>query len=362
MTVEHSPLSVSDPEEDPQAIVVAKPSSSSSSTIMEPMSMNVNDNDDRDDNDNNGLLVMVQGSKGETQQQPPPYRNTCFAITFVGQLFAVTIVALAVGVPRLQQLGGAPTIDNDFVRDDDENGFSGGENGSAGMAVVWIMMMMMMMLVVVLALTAIGLSGLFVYIMSRYSASIVKVVLVASPVVFVLFGWTTLMASNDDPIQQVFARVWFCIALVSVLYASCSWRHRFLASANLTTGLAAVRAHHGIVSVSLLLALLGSVFSIIWCVAVVGVFFSSKPECVNNDVVSQQSIVCPNDFTNLYLFLLLLSYYWTHSTLRVRPSSSSSTCQAVPETEPIQNCDALYIIYIGHYKSDCGWYSGNLVV
>ena len=198
MTVEHSPLSVSDPEEDPQAIVVAKPSSSSSSTIMEPMSMNVNDNDDRDDNDNNGLLVMVQGSKGETQQQPPPYRNTCFAITFVGQLFAVTIVAFAVGVPRLEQLGGAPTIDNDFVRDDDENGFSGGENGSAGMAVVWIMMMMMMMLVVVLALTAIGLSGLFVYIMSRYSASIVKVVLVASPVVFVLFGWIDGVQRRSD--------------------------------------------------------------------------------------------------------------------------------------------------------------------
>ena len=341
MTFKHDRLSASASAEDTQAIMVG----TTTEPTMKPMS--IGDNDGNDNND--GVVEGVEWEKG--QMQPPAYRDKWFAVVFFLQLLTVTIVAFAVGIPQLEQIGAAP---NDFVNGDDHfdnaSASSSSGNGSAGIAVL--------MFIGVSALAAIALSGLSLFLMNRFSESCVKVAFVASPVVFVLFG-LILLASNDD-VQQAFAGVWFMIALISVLYAYCYWSHIPFASANLKTALSAIGAHYGVVSVSFLVTMLGSVFSIVWWVAVGGVILSEPADCRNANGQQQQPQPddCQNDFTNIYFFMLLLSYYWTHYTLQVSTHTHHDPQQQQQHVYTLTNPYS----YIGHYKSDGGWYGGNLVV
>ena len=308
MTFQHNPLSVSDPE-DTQTIVFARTPTQPSSTIMEPMS--IDDESGNDDDGDDGVVRDSTQANGQTQ--PPAYRNICFAVTFVLQLFAVIIVAFALGVPRFEQIVAGT---NDFFRDDDRYGSgSSSRNGSAGITVF--------MFIGVSVLAAISLSGFSLYLMSRYSESCVMGVLVGSPVSFLMFA---LILWSWGQVEV--ASSWCIVAFISIGSGLLCCDEIPFASTNLKTGLAAIRAHYGVVSVSFLMALLGSVFSVVWWIAVGGVALKCQ-EIKNDDFATrqQQSIDCQDGFSFFYYVLLFLSYYWTHYTLLVRHPSSSSTCK-----------------------------------
>eukprot|EP00541_Cyclophora_tenuis_P018995 CAMPEP_0116574714 /NCGR_PEP_ID=MMETSP0397-20121206/19551_1 /TAXON_ID=216820 /ORGANISM="Cyclophora tenuis, Strain ECT3854" /LENGTH=477 /DNA_ID=CAMNT_0004103517 /DNA_START=1864 /DNA_END=3293 /DNA_ORIENTATION=+ len=293
-----SPTHGNDDEEEAQAIMVG---TTTSATTKSNMSIGGNDSD----NYGNAEAVVdgVEWEKGELQGAE--YRDKWFAVAFFVQVMAVAVVAFVIGIPNLQKSRQYAVVDDDITSGQDPT-----QSAGFGFAVFTF--------IGVAALAAMLFSGLSLFMMHKYATSCVKTAFIASPVLFLIIG--LLMLASNDPVAQAFAFFWFFFAVISVCYAYFYWSYVPFASANLHTGLSAVGTHVGLIAVAFAMIVMGSIFSFVWWISVLGLIAGS--ECFNSDPTQQQQQqpgeddACQHDFTNIYFFLLLLAYYWTHYALQ----------------------------------------------
>lgn len=97
----------------------------------------------------------------------------------------------------------------------------------------------------------------------------------------------------------------------SVCYARAVWSRIPFATINLITGMTAVRSNCGVTIVAYGMVMCGFIWSMIWAVAFIGIFDHEK-ECDANGGNCQ---VASNKFYG-YLFLLLLSFFFTHQVIQ----------------------------------------------
>lgn len=95
------------------------------------------------------------------------------------------------------------------------------------------------------------------------------------------------------------------LAAISACYAKLVWSRIPFATANLVTSLTAVKKNIGIIFVALSLSIIAIVWSVVWTIAFLGVYEATK--------VCDANQVCTMNYG--YLFLLLISYYWTHQVI-----------------------------------------------
>jgi len=96
---------------------------------------------------------------------------------------------------------------------------------------------------------------------------------------------------------------------LSVCYAVVIWKRVPFASANLHTGIIAIKTNAGCILVAYSMVLLSIGYSLLWMTAVVGVY--DITEGANNNGMNNTNST--QEEYNLgwgYLFLLLLAYFW----------------------------------------------------
>lgn len=96
---------------------------------------------------------------------------------------------------------------------------------------------------------------------------------------------------------------------LSVCYTVVIWKRIPFASANLYTGIIAIKTNAGCILVVYSMVLLSIGYSLLWMTAVVGVY--DITEGANNN--GMNNINSTQEENNLgwgYLFLLLLAYFW----------------------------------------------------
>merc|ERR1712071_541659 len=107
-------------------------------------------------------------------------------------------------------------------------------------------------------------------------------------------------------------------AALSVCYAFMVWSRIPFATANLVTGLTAVRANFGITFTGYFFSAAAFGWTVMWGVAFLGVYntFPDEGNCVNGKTTSNGvESVCGKQIEGLnyaYMFLMLVSYYWAH--------------------------------------------------
>lgn len=101
---------------------------------------------------------------------------------------------------------------------------------------------------------------------------------------------------------------------LSVCYTVVIWKRIPFASANLYTGIMAIKTNAGCILVVYALVLLSIGYSLLWMTAVVGVYDITKgaDNMTNNDGKTNNSnnTADENNLAWGYLFLLLLAYFW----------------------------------------------------
>jgi hypothetical protein len=101
---------------------------------------------------------------------------------------------------------------------------------------------------------------------------------------------------------------------LSVCYAFMVWRRIPFAAANLETAIHAVKSNYGIVLVAFLIVGLAVIWTCTWTLALIGVYTKTAHCTMDMD---SGAMVCQSDPNSFYIFLLLISYFWTHQVLKV---------------------------------------------
>jgi len=96
---------------------------------------------------------------------------------------------------------------------------------------------------------------------------------------------------------------------LSVCYTVVIWKRIPFASANLYTGIIAIKTNAGCILVVYSMVLLSIGYSLLWMTAVVGVYDITEG-ANNNGMNNNNSTQEENNLGWGYLFLLLLAYFW----------------------------------------------------
>lgn len=109
----------------------------------------------------------------------------------------------------------------------------------------------------------------------------------------------------------VVAVICVIMALLTCCYTYCIWSRIPFATANLRTGTTAVKANCGVTFLAYIVVVAAFGWTLLWTLSVIGVQ-DSLITCEENQDGAQ---VCSNP-NYLYLFLLFVSYYFTHQVLQ----------------------------------------------
>jgi len=95
----------------------------------------------------------------------------------------------------------------------------------------------------------------------------------------------------------------------SICYAWCVWSRIPIATANLVTGLTAVRANLGITLIGYVFSIVAFGWTALWSLAALGVYDISPD--VEGCVKTDENTFCQKEINYGYFFLLFLSLYWS---------------------------------------------------
>jgi hypothetical protein len=101
---------------------------------------------------------------------------------------------------------------------------------------------------------------------------------------------------------------------LSVCYAFMVWRRIPFAAANLGTAIHAIKSNYGVMLVAFLIVGVAVIWTSTWTMAFIGVYTKTANCAMDMD---NGSIVCQSDPNSFCIFLLLVSYFWTHQVLKV---------------------------------------------
>jgi hypothetical protein len=158
--------------------------------------------------------------------------------------------------------------------------------------------------VVVTAVISLLASGIGMLLMMRFPETIIKVSLIFVVVMSLVMCILSFLTGNL--MGGIIGLVFFAIG---VCYARAVWSRIPFATVNLVTSITAIKANFGVTFFAYLFALFGVGWAILWTIAFAGVFENTY-DC--NDLTG----VC-TDPNYGYLFLLFLSFFFTHQVLQV---------------------------------------------
>jgi hypothetical protein len=161
--------------------------------------------------------------------------------------------------------------------------------------------------VVVTAIISLLASGIGMLAMMKWPETLIKASLIF--VVVMSLVYCIFMFIIGSLIGGIIGLVFFAIG---VCYARAVWSRIPFATCNLVTSITAIKANFGVTFFAYLFALFGVGWAILWTIAFAGVF--------------EQTYDC-NPGTNVctdpnygYLFVLFVSFFFTHQVLQVRKS------------------------------------------
>lgn len=156
---------------------------------------------------------------------------------------------------------------------------------------------------IILGAVAMVLSGLVLFVMIHVASVLIKFALIFSIVMTLLTAIGGIL--SGQVIVAVFGFIFFAVGMC---YACAVWSRIPFATANLVTAVTAVRSNCGLSVVSYFFLALAFGWSILWAFCVVGIL-DATGSCDNPDK--------PCSYNGGYLFLLFISYFWTHQVIQV---------------------------------------------
>lgn len=237
---------------------------------------------------NTTITVMDQVTRGE--KQPSQYRDSAFALLFVGHLVAIGFFGFAWGIPAMRQGLDVPSdSNNDSDYNTDHESFSG-----------------ILGLCLLSAVAAVGIIFGALAIMIRHAEQLIQGSLCISIGLTLVFA--VAFAAEGVVILAV---LYFLMFLWGVWYAYWAWRRIPFARANLVTATTAINSNLGVMGVAfgLVLALVAWIF--VWALSMTGVYMRTR--------TCDSSGEC-DDGTAGHIagLFMMLSFYWTAQVIKVR--------------------------------------------
>eukprot|EP00590_Aulacoseira_subarctica_P007582 CAMPEP_0172414412 /NCGR_PEP_ID=MMETSP1064-20121228/1069_1 /TAXON_ID=202472 /ORGANISM="Aulacoseira subarctica , Strain CCAP 1002/5" /LENGTH=480 /DNA_ID=CAMNT_0013151067 /DNA_START=22 /DNA_END=1464 /DNA_ORIENTATION=+ len=218
---------------------------------------------------------QFNGSRGE--KQPTRCRDPFFALLFYGQLGAMIACAIIYGPAAYQQYQFQGTS------------ISGDASGY-------------MKLASIVGVVAFVLSGIMLSVMMCIPQFMIKLALFFSLAMWIAYAVLAFMAAN-----VVAGILGIIFVLLTMCYIRAVWSRIPFATANLVTGITAIKSNCGITLVAYFFAVLGVAWYYLWTLVTMGVFVTLY--CTDG--------VCATDTINWgYMFLLLLSFYFTAQVIQ----------------------------------------------
>lgn len=160
--------------------------------------------------------------------------------------------------------------------------------------------------VLVTGVISLVVSGLGLWVLMKIPEFLIKAALLFSVVMSGLVAVAALLSGSFG--GAIVGLVFFAIG---VCYAYAVWSRIPFATANLVTSITAVKANLGVAGISYVFAILGMGWTVLWSIAVLGVY-ESVYSC---DAEGN----CSVDSAGL-LFLLFVAFYFVHQVFQVGPA------------------------------------------
>jgi len=214
-------------------------------------------------------------SKGE--KQPNAFRDWPFALLFYCHLIAMIAVGLSLGAPALARKTDENEDDND--EDDYANDYEG-------------------FLKVALCSACFGFIAAFCSLgaMMACPKQIIQFSLMFTIICSFILAIAAFAAGS-----LIGGLIGILLFLLSACYAYCVWSRIPFAAANLNTGIKAVKTNCGLTVVAYLMTMLGMVYTLIWILAVIGVYDKTS-DCDGDD--------CEEEPNYGVMFILFVFYFW----------------------------------------------------
>jgi len=236
------------------------------------------------DNTSGNNNAQMSDSIYETKQQNKTCRDLPFAILLYANLIVIAILAILRGTNPF-------TFDVEADQQDAEN-----VNDYRGF----------MNVALATCAFSIVLSGAMLFVLMSIPGLLIKVSLFAS---IGLSGFAAVLGFYFGSIYYgVIMALFF---FLTCCYAYCVWNRIPFASANLKTGCAGILKNCGVTVVSYLMVALALGWTILWIVALLGVY----DEIVKCEEDENGELVCSNP-NYFYMFLLFVSYFFTHQVIQ----------------------------------------------
>ena len=239
-----------------------------------------------------GATPVATGEWTRGEKQESKCRDPVFAVLFYINVAIIIGVAMALGPNAVSQ-----TVQNVNSSTSATTTTTTTTSSDVG-AIVYS--------VLATGFVAIGLSASMLWVMMRIPTMLIKISLWF---VTILSGiWFLLALLSGSVFGVVFGLVFFA---VSLCYARAVWSRIPFASANLLTATTAVKSNCGVTVQAYLFVVLAFVWSMVWIVAVVGVFYATST-CTTSATTGQTT--CSSNSGWVFV-LLLFSYYFVHQVL-----------------------------------------------
>jgi len=243
------------------------------------------------DDNNRQSATEADGSWTKGEKQPSAFKDVGFAVLFLAHIVGIVAIVGMYGIDAFNKT----LEDAGSVKDDDSGG--GLDYSNVGKAAASV------------GVASLIVTSLMLNFMMKFASSLIKFSLLFSVAVAGLFAVVSLLYGSV--IGAIFGFIFFAI---SVCYARAVWDRIPFATSNLVTSLTAVKANFGITFLGYAVAIKGFAWSILWTVALVGVY-SIAPDVEGCDGVDENGKECVKQLNYVYVFLLFLSFYWTHQVL-----------------------------------------------
>ncbi|KAL3765307.1 hypothetical protein ACHAW5_006092 [Stephanodiscus triporus] len=221
-------------------------------------------------------------TRGGGEKQATRCRDPIFALLLYANVGAIVAVAAAYGSDAFSE-----AVDD----------ASGGYNYNGYLYSTFI-----------LGAVAIVLTAVTLPIMMAIPAALIKCSLL---MMLVLSGVSAVfMFVSGSVIGAIFGLIFF---LITICYTYCVWSRIPFASVNLLTACTAIRKNAGVVFVSFVFVCIAFGWTLLWAVASAGV----SNQIITSQEVEIDGVKYTQSTANYgYLFLLLLSYFFTHQVIQ----------------------------------------------
>ncbi|KAL7544446.1 hypothetical protein ACHAWF_007829 [Thalassiosira exigua] len=229
-----------------------------------------------------GAVTTTAGTKGEDQEKK--CRDFPFAILLYGNVGAIIAIASAWGKDAFDQ-----QLDETSVSGHDYNGY--------------------IYSVLILGAISLILTGVTLPIMMCIPEMLIKLSLI---LMLILSGAMMVFSFiSGNVLGGIFGVIFF---LIFVCYARAAWSRIPFASVNLLTACTAIKQNCGAILISYVFVVLAFGWTFVWSVGVMGVWEKVVQTDTVQTAAGQQ--VATNSANYGYLFLLFLSYFFTHQVIQ----------------------------------------------